>query len=193
MHNLSRYFTKSQHTGRYVTNTAHFPENTVYSETSYQQKYEAKMQEIGESAHIFFKQLIATDPMGWKRSVGKILGLVQKYGKEKVEKAIKRAIAFKAYHWRVVTNICENNLEDAEIERGLIQGIVEDPTSSSQTRLGGAGGAETKQEREQGQTEGLKTAGASGEHTGGNEATNGHKSLDRDLSYYAIYEREEVS
>lgn len=155
----------SQNKGDYTTNPAHFPEHKVYSEQSHQRKFEEKMREVGQNSHEFFKYMIVRDPTNWRRNVGKILELVQVYGKEKTEKAVKRALAFKAYRWRTVANILEGNLQDAEIEPHLIQ--------PEQKELGNEN--EAGKEKEQ--------------HTGGNgekKKTNGeNNALERDLTYYA--------
>jgi hypothetical protein len=111
---------QSQIKGEYITNPTHFPEHKIYSEATHQRKYEEKMEEIGPNSHEFFKHLIVRDLTGWRRVVGKILGLVQLYGKEKVEKAVKRALIFNAIKWKAVRNICEQNLQDLEIEPKLI-------------------------------------------------------------------------
>jgi len=116
---------QSQIKGEYITNPTHFPEHKIYSEASHQRKYEEKMEEIGPNSHEFFKHLIVRDPTGWRRVVGKILGLVQLYGKEKVEKAVKRALVFNAIKWKAVRNICEQNLQDLEIEPQLVRGQEE--------------------------------------------------------------------
>lgn len=144
-----------QNKGDYVTNHNHFPQHKVYSEASYQRQLEEKMRAIGPNSHEFFKYLIVRDPTNIRRTIGKILGLVQVYGKEKVEKAIKRALTFNAVKWRAVKNICENNLENMEIEPHLIR-KEEPPGRVVEEKEGGNG---VKKDFE--------------------------SSLDRDLSYYA--------
>jgi len=110
--------------------------------------------------------MIVRDPTNWRRNVGKILELVQTYGKEKTEKAVRRALAFKAYRWRTVANILEGNLQDAEIEPHLIQQPEQKETMKKEH--------EAVKEKE-------RDSGGNGEK----KKTNGeNNTLDRDLSYY---------
>lgn len=105
--------------GTFVTNFSHFPDFKVYSFTTYQAKYEEKMRNIGENAHLLFKTVVKRDPKGWNRTIRKILGTAEKFGHEKTDKAIKRALYFNALSAVTVENICKDNLENEEIEPRL--------------------------------------------------------------------------
>jgi len=122
--------------GEYITTPAHFPDFKVYSETGYQAQYEEKMREIGPWAHSFFQQAVKENSSYWNRTVRKILGLVPLYGREKVEKAIKRALFYKAYQASIIKNILENHLEDAEIEQPLLSGTVLNQPETAETIAG---------------------------------------------------------
>lgn len=111
---------KSRGIGLYVTNPSHYPEHKIYSETGYQQKYEQKMNAIGPHAHTLFTILITTDRQGWNQTVRRILGLVPVYGVVKVDKAVKRALHFHAYSYATIKRICQQNLEDTDVEQLLI-------------------------------------------------------------------------
>ncbi|OGK58190.1 hypothetical protein A3H86_02975 [Candidatus Roizmanbacteria bacterium RIFCSPLOWO2_02_FULL_41_9] len=111
---------KNSGTGLYVTNPSHYPEHKIYSETGYQAKYEQKMSGIGPHAHELFTILIATDRQGWNQTVRRILGLTVLYGQVKVDKAIKRALQFHAYAYPTIRRICEQNLQDMDVEQLLI-------------------------------------------------------------------------
>jgi transposase len=106
----------SSKVGTYVTNPHHFPEHKIYSQTAFQQKYEDKMKAVGGYAHQFFTHVLLTDKLSWQHTIRNVLGLVPIYGTEKVDKACKRALQYKAVKFKVIKNICEKNLEDVEIE-----------------------------------------------------------------------------
>lgn len=127
---------KNSTQGIYVTNPSHYPDYKIYSETGYQQKYEEKMRLIGPHAHELCTIIMETDHQGWNRTVRRILGLVPMYGATKVDKAIKRALHFHAYAYSTIKRICENNLEDTELEQLLIPSISApiDTGSDSLTR-----------------------------------------------------------
>jgi transposase len=105
--------------GHFITNPIHYPSDRVYSQTTFQTKYEEKMKGIGENAHLFFKQLVSRDHL-WVRVVRKLMGLAQTYGNEKVDRALKRAMAYGAYKPSSIERILEEHLEDAEIEPNLL-------------------------------------------------------------------------
>jgi transposase len=105
--------------GHFITNPTHYPPDRVYSQTTFQTKYEEKMKVIGENAHLFFKQLVSRDHL-WVRVARKLLGLAQTYGNEKVDRALKRALAYGAYKPSSIERILEGHLEDAEIDPNLL-------------------------------------------------------------------------
>ncbi|MDQ3098866.1 MAG: IS21 family transposase [bacterium] len=105
--------------GTYITNPHHFPEHKIYSQTAFQQKYEDKMKNIGENVHAFFTKVLLHDKMSWQQTIRSVLGLVPLYGKEKVDKACKRALQYNAFKYRVIKNICEKGLENVEIDPTL--------------------------------------------------------------------------
>lgn len=122
--------------GEYITNPAHYPDFKVYSQTGYQVKYEEKMRAIGPFAHSFFQQTVKQNSSYWVRTVRKVLGLVPVYGKEKLEKAIKRALFYKAYQASIIRNILEDNLEEAEIEQPLLSQTVLNRPETAETGIG---------------------------------------------------------
>jgi transposase len=107
--------------GNYVTQRTHLPEHKIYSTTEYQSRHEAKMANIGTSAHEYFTMLLATKESYWFRSVRVILGLVQEYGKEPVEKTLQRALYYKAMDMSTVKNILQKKLYLVEPESKIIQ------------------------------------------------------------------------
>lgn len=104
--------------GAYVTNPSHFPQEKIYSQTNYQKKYEAKMKALGIHAHQFFLETVKATPL-WSRNIKFVLGLVSVHGKDKVNKACKRALVFGALKPKTIKNICEHNWQELEIEPKL--------------------------------------------------------------------------
>lgn len=121
--------------GKYVTTRTHLPQDRVYSTTEYQAKYEAQFVAIGPHAHQFFQALLQKTSM-WTKTAKMILGLVNRYGPDKVDKACKRAVAYQAIKASVVKRICEKNLEDTELEPRLnhIKPTIPNQTSSSKNQ-----------------------------------------------------------
>lgn len=101
---------KSAGSGNYVTQRHHLPDYKVYSETEYQAKLEEKMADIGESAHAYFRMLLATKESYWSRVVRGVLGLRETYGNEAVNLSLKRALYYKAVDLTTIRNILEKKL-----------------------------------------------------------------------------------
>lgn len=112
--------TRSHLPGSFVTNESHYPGYKVYSQTTYQKKHEDKMRDIGRSAHTLFHRVVQEDPQGWVKTVRRILGVANTFGKEKTEKAIKRALSFGATSGSIIRRICEKQLEDQSPEPSLL-------------------------------------------------------------------------
>lgn len=105
----------SSGSGIFITNPAHYDSSKVYSKTTYQAKYEARMADIGENSHIFFLKLIEKTNL-WLPTIKKILYLATIYPKEKIDKAIKRALYFEVTKASVIEKILKDNLEETELE-----------------------------------------------------------------------------
>jgi Integrase core domain/Mu transposase, C-terminal len=102
--------------GEYVTVRAHLPEYKIYSETERQAKIEAQMRQIGESAHEYFRVLLATKESYWFRSIRVILGLSKQYGVDAVNLSLKRALYYKATDVVTIKHILEKKLYEASLE-----------------------------------------------------------------------------
>jgi transposase len=109
----------SNKTGEYVTNPNHFPQYKIYSQTQYQANNEAKMKNIGENTHALFVSLLNTNML--YPTVRRILGLVETYGKDDVEKSIARALHFGASSFDIIKNICVKKLFNLDTEMPLIK------------------------------------------------------------------------
>lgn len=94
--------------GNFSTETSHYPQYKRYSETEYQEKYQAKMAEIGPYAEQLFFLVIKSHPRDWGRTIQGILSLQKEYTKEIVELSCRRAVAFNVYQYQVIKNICFN-------------------------------------------------------------------------------------
>ena len=102
--------------GRFQTNVHHYPKYKRFSDTEYQERYQAKMADIGPYAEQLFFMVIEKHPRDWSRTVQGVLSLVKSYPKEIVELACKRAIAFRVYHYHVIRNICHNGSYNLPVE-----------------------------------------------------------------------------
>ena len=96
--------------GNYVTIRSHLPDYKIYSDTEYQKKSEDQMSDIGEYAHEYFRYLLSSKESYWFRSVRIILGMVNEYGKEPVNLALKRALYYKVRDLTMIRNILRKKL-----------------------------------------------------------------------------------
>jgi transposase len=94
--------------GKFCTTENHYPQYKRLSETEYQEKYQAKMAEVGPYAEQLFFLAVQNHPREWARTVQGILSLLKTYPKEILELSCKRALAFGVYQYQIVKNICTN-------------------------------------------------------------------------------------
>ena len=120
--------------GNHVTVRSHMPENKVYSQTEYQQKYETKMQALGREAHEYFTMLLTTKESYWFRSVRSILGLAETYGKEAVNATLKRAMYYNALDLTTIKNILEQKLYQLELEPVLLTNHEQQTVTNTYSR-----------------------------------------------------------
>lgn len=97
-------------TGQYMTCRSHLPDYKCYSVTEYQKRYEAKMANIGEYAHVYFKEILLARDSYWFRSVRFILGLAHQYGNEAVNGSLKRALVYGALDVSTIRAIAQQKL-----------------------------------------------------------------------------------
>lgn len=102
--------------GKFCTNPNHYPKYKRFSETEYQEKYQAKMAEIGPYAEQIFFLVVQQHPRDWSRTVQGISSLTKNYPKDIVDLACKRAVAFKIYQYQIIKNICSNGSYNLPIE-----------------------------------------------------------------------------
>jgi hypothetical protein len=102
--------------GSFVTVRAHLPAYKIYSETERQAKAEAQMRQIGESAHEYFRVLLAKKSSYWFRSIRVILGLTKQYGNEAVNLSLKRALHYKTTDVVTIKHILEEKFYEADLE-----------------------------------------------------------------------------
>jgi transposase len=101
---------KSSEIGVYTTNRSHLSEFKCYGQAEYQQKYEAKMADIGEAAHSYFQEVLLTKDSYWYRSVRTILGLSHEYGNEAVNLSLERAKEYKVLDTKIIKRIVSQQL-----------------------------------------------------------------------------------
>lgn len=109
--------------GNYVTNTDHYPEGRIYSQTRYQARYEQKMKLIGTHAQGWFVKLVKRNPL-WTMVVKKVLGYVSVYGADSVNQACRRALAYDAFTPGVIGRILKHGLYKLELEPKLLDQIT---------------------------------------------------------------------
>jgi hypothetical protein len=94
--------------GEFSTQPSHYPAYKCLSQTEYQEKYQAKMAAIGQYAEQLFFSLLENKKQGWTRPVQGILSLTKKYSSEIINLSCQRALAFGAYEYQMIKNICQN-------------------------------------------------------------------------------------
>lgn len=105
-----------QEKGKFQTNVNHYPKYKRFSNTEYQEIYQAKMASIGPYAEQIFFMVIEKHPQDWSRTVQGILSLLKSYPKEIIDLACKRAIAFGVYQYQVIKRICYNGSYNLPVE-----------------------------------------------------------------------------
>jgi transposase len=102
--------------GEFSTQPSHYPQYKCLSNTEYQEKYQAKMAEIGVYAEQFFFSIVDEKKSGWTRPVQGILSLTKKYPADVVNRSCQRALAYGAYNYQIVKNICQNGSYHLPVE-----------------------------------------------------------------------------
>jgi len=102
--------------GKFRTNNSHYPDYKRYSDTEYQEKYQAKMAQIGRYSEQLFFLVIKTHPRDWNRTVQGILSLGKTYPDEVIEATCKRALSFGVTRYSVIKNICHNGSYNLPVE-----------------------------------------------------------------------------
>ncbi|MGB2783535.1 MAG: IS21 family transposase [Atribacterota bacterium] len=102
--------------GRFATNNSHYPTYKRYSDTEYQEKYQAKMAHLGTYSEQLFFLVIKEHPRDWGRTVQGILSLGKSYPDEVIEAACKRALSFGVTRYSVIRNICHNGSYNLPVE-----------------------------------------------------------------------------
>lgn len=105
-----------QEKGKFSTNINHYPQYKRFSDTEYQERYQAKMANIGPYAEQIFFLIIQKQPKDWSRFVQGVLSLAKSYPKEIINLACKRAIAFGIHQYRVIKNMCYNGSYSLPVE-----------------------------------------------------------------------------
>jgi transposase len=102
--------------GKFITNNNHYPKYKRISETEYQEKYQAKMKNLGPFSEQLFFWILQNQKGSWYRTVQGILSLEKSYTKEILELACKRALAFRVYEYQTIKNICKNGSYKLPVE-----------------------------------------------------------------------------
>ena len=111
--------------GNFSTKPGHYPTYKRYSDTEYQEKYQAKMAHLGTYTEQLFFLVIKEHPRDWGRTVQGILSLRKTYPNEVIEAACRRALSFGVTRYSVIKNICHNGsyLMPVEFEKEAVYAI----------------------------------------------------------------------
>ncbi len=102
--------------GNFSTQKSHYPAYQCYCETEYQEKYQAKMSQIGDYAEQLFFLILKEHPRDWPRPVAGILSLTKSYPPEIVEASCRRALFFGITQYSIIKNICHNGSYSLPLE-----------------------------------------------------------------------------
>ncbi|KJJ83663.1 transposase [Candidatus Omnitrophus magneticus] len=102
--------------GLFSTSNSHYPKYKLYSETEYQEKYQAKMHNIGPFAEQMFFAILKDSPNLWSRKVQGIISLLNTYPGGVVDSACKRALAYQVYSYKIIKKICSNGSYSLPVE-----------------------------------------------------------------------------
>jgi len=94
--------------GEFSTHVGHYPDYKCMSQTEYQEKYQAKMAAIGQFAEQLFFGMISQYKNAWSRPIQGILALKKSFSNEIINLACQRALAYSAYEYHIIKNICKN-------------------------------------------------------------------------------------
>jgi hypothetical protein len=102
--------------GEFSTQKSHYPKYKCLSETEYQEKYQAKMAEVGNFVEQIFFCILENKKQSWGRPVQGILSLVKRYSSDIVNRSCERALAYGAYDYQIIKRICENGSYNLPVE-----------------------------------------------------------------------------
>lgn len=102
--------------GCFATDNSHYPKYKMISETEYQEKYQIKMKDLGEYAQQFFFFVLNKRPGHWMPIIQGVLSLVRTYSPEIVNLSCKRALAYQAWQYNTIKNICKNGAYNLPVE-----------------------------------------------------------------------------
>lgn len=105
--------------GEFSTVASHYPKYKCLSDTEFQEKYQAKMASIGQYAEQLFFSVLENKKNNWTRPVQGILSLTKKYSAEIVNRSCQRALAFGAYEYQIIKNICQTASYNLPLEENI--------------------------------------------------------------------------
>lgn len=94
--------------GEFSTQVSHYPAYKCMSQTEYQENYQVKMAAMGQFAEQMFFGLVEHYKNSWSRPVQGILALKKSFSSEVINLACQRALAYSAYEYQIIKNICQN-------------------------------------------------------------------------------------
>lgn len=105
--------------GNFSTCNCHYPAYELYCETEYQEKYQAKMAQIGIYSEQLFFLILKEHPRDWHRPVAGIITLKKHYSPKVIETSCKRGLHYGITQYLVIKNICHNGSYLLSLEEAI--------------------------------------------------------------------------
>lgn len=99
----------SESKGEFITQESHKP---PYKQSKSKEHYQQKAEQAGSEVAAFLLALQEHQPYHWRDMINGICALTRSYEKELINQACRRALAYQAYSYRAVKNICQKGLAD---------------------------------------------------------------------------------
>jgi transposase len=102
--------------GQWQTNNEHLPPEKVAYLMHTPTWCCEKAKEIGECTGEFIERLLGDRPLNRLRAAQGVLGLANKYGKDRLEAACKRALAYDELYYSAISRILEKGLDKESVQ-----------------------------------------------------------------------------
>ncbi len=106
--------------GEFITQDSHKP---PYKQYKSKEHYQQKAQQLGDSVAAFLEALQLHQPHHWRDMINGIYALSKSYEANTVNLACQRALAYGAYSYLAVKNICQKGLCQLETDQALPEGL----------------------------------------------------------------------
>lgn len=104
--------------GEFITQESHKP---PYKQSKSKEHYQQKAQEVGPEVVAFLLALQEQQPFHWRDMITGICALTRSYEKPLINQACQPALAYQAYSYPAVKNICHKGLSDLPSSLDLLE------------------------------------------------------------------------